>query len=136
MTLHENTQERANRSDACGFTVATLKKRNGSIEGVRPPSIRFWYVARQVQEQNDRIHNVARSETIRSSGPARILLFSPSTAPLQISPFARNQFRVGSSHARSIRANFFTGSYLLRIARNHPQFRNAAAQLTDSYVRK
>src|SRR5665647_2382541 len=47
----------------------------------------------------------------------RILLLRPSTAPLEISPLARNQFSISGSWARSIRATFFIGSSRLRMAR-------------------
>ena len=47
----------------------------------------------------------------------RILLLRPSTAPVEISPLARNQFRISSSCDRSMRATFFIGSRRLRMAR-------------------
>src|SRR5580658_336813 len=65
-----------------------------------------------------------------------ILLLRPSTAPLEISPLARNQFISSASWARSIRATFLIGSRRLRMARWHQECRKEEAQIGEVYVQK
>src|SRR3954467_5867872 len=55
------------------------------------------------------------------------LLFSPSTAPDDTSPLARNQFRISGRWLRIVRATFFIGSSRDRITRRVHSSRNLPA---------
>src|SRR6202041_1853718 len=66
----------------------------------------------------------------------RIFLLSPSTAPLESSPLARNQLSRSSSWLPNMRASFCIGSKETRRARSHQASRKPAAQRVDLYVQK
>src|ERR1022692_928800 len=82
---------------------------------------RFFFFSsrrRHTRLQGDWSSDVCSSDLDRLV-TTRILLLRPSTAPLEISPLARNQFSISGSWARSMRATFFIGSRRLRMARKH-----------------
>src|SRR5512147_1756364 len=61
------------------------------------------------------------------------LVFRPSTAPDEIDPLARNQFRINGRCARMLRATFFIGSSRDRITRPAYSSRNLPAHTALLY---
>src|SRR6185312_12823464 len=61
------------------------------------------------------------------------LLLSPSTAPAETVPLARNQFRISGRWARMLRATFFIGSRRDRITRPVHSSRNLPAHAAPLY---
>ncbi len=59
------------------------------------------------------------------------LLFNPSTAPVEICPWAVHQFNNKARWVRSERATYFIGSMRDRITRVHHRSKNRPAQWAD-----
>ncbi len=65
-----------------------------------------------------------------------ILLFSPSTTPLENAFLALNQFKISSRWFRIVLATVFKGSIFERITRVHHRSRNFPAHVGEMYSQK